>query len=178
MKTKEDWQVLGQLRQSKHGENKSYDCHQISHHGHPSATGVADRDALVGEVLVLLDEEEEGLGVVLDQVVAGEVAALLELLQDGLLAGERADTLETARLEVATGEMSELIPTVFHTRWLNLEGIIVSGVVSAVSNGGLPHAISLRQSCLCDIPALHLSILRYGRGRSDNENKNKSPNQG
>ena len=55
---------------------------------------MADRDALVRQVLVLLDEEEEGLGVVLDQVVAGEVAALLELLQDGLLAGERAHTSE------------------------------------------------------------------------------------
>ena len=55
---------------------------------------MADRDALVRQVLVLLDEEEEGLGVVLDEVVAGEVAALLELLQDGLLAGERADTSE------------------------------------------------------------------------------------
>ena len=55
---------------------------------------MADRDALVRQVLVLLDEEEEGLGVVLDQVVAGEVAALLELLQDRLLAGEWADTSE------------------------------------------------------------------------------------
>ena len=83
MKINKDWQVSGQLRPAKHGENKSCDCHedQVAHHGHPScATGVTDRDALVGQVLVLLDEEEERLGVVLDQVVAGEVAAILEPL--------------------------------------------------------------------------------------------------
>ena len=43
---------------------------------------VADGDALVRQVIQLLDEEEEGLGVLLDEVVAGEVAVLHELVRD------------------------------------------------------------------------------------------------
>ena len=68
---------------------------------------MADRDALVGQVLHLLDEEEEGLGVVQDEVVAGEVALLLELLRDHFLAGKFADTSE-GKVELNAAENNEI----------------------------------------------------------------------
>ena len=77
-------------------------CHLHDHSGHddkerggeevPGGAAGADRDAAVLQVLPLLDEEEQGLGVVLDEVVAGEMAFVLELLQDTLAAVDRVET--------------------------------------------------------------------------------------
>ena len=78
---------------------------------------MADRDALVREVLHLLDEEEEGLGVFQDEVVAGEVAFLHELRRDRTLAGDFVNSTEehemspelVLKLKVRAGEMMQMM---------------------------------------------------------------------
>ena len=96
---------LGQLGPAKDGEDKSCNCHQAARSVHPGARAmcrVADGDALVRQVIQLLDEEEEGLGVLLDEVVAGEVAVLHELVRDRFLAGNFFDATEEDQRETQT----------------------------------------------------------------------------
>ena len=94
-------------------DHSGHDAHERSGEEVPGGAAGADRDAAVLQVLPLLDEEEQGLGVVGHQVLAAEVAALLELLGDHVVALQQLGACGVAvAMEVAAGEELELLPAV------------------------------------------------------------------